>query len=64
MTYVLRLRSVYVKAIEDPVTGVDEELAISYMLTFLWIAAANRRLLFGIRSGNRVETGIHADTLG
>ena len=24
-----------VKTIEDPITGVDEELAISYMLTFL-----------------------------
>jgi hypothetical protein len=64
MTYMLRLRRESVKAIEDPITGVDEELAISYMLTFLWIAAANKRLLFRIGSGNRIETGIHADTLG
>jgi hypothetical protein len=35
MTYVLRLRKASVKAIEDPITGVDEELAISYMFTFL-----------------------------
>jgi len=26
-------------------TGVEELLAISYMYTFLWIAAARRRLL-------------------
>ena len=30
-----RLRKGRVKTIEDPITGVDEELAISYTLTFL-----------------------------
>lgn len=40
----------------DRRTGVEEELAISYMLTFLWIAAAKRRLLKAI--GAMGSTGL------